>query len=504
MGEDARAGPMTQRALFRSPPSARTTVLLGWLLVGLLIAGAAAALWARPGDWRTIAATFGPVAAIVSLATLLLGAEARRREATEAALAAAERRYRAALDGLDEVAFGMDANGRWTALAGGWTDLTGHVVEHSLRRPFLFYVHNDDRPSVIEALQRVIAGESETCRCELRLVSRDGSARWVELFARPAQGERGEIGGIRGMLRDAAERRATAEALAASERRLEEVTAILDTALAHIGEGILVIDADRRIPICNGRAIELLDLDAAALENRVSFDELAGQCQKLAFGTLDLSPGEGTVAEMLQVFDRQSPTGRLLALHSAALPQGGMVRIYTEVTEPREAEAAPSSEETAEAVARGDDAGAVAEKPVTPAELRDAVVAAFGATLVPEEPETEAAPLFDDEKLAALRRTYGAAAPRFGTLFRKDAEARLRRIAKLLRTGDAKLLAAEAESMRGSALTFGCRAVQEAASRVEEAARAGEADRLPALVDALKQAFDDTRDELANRLLPAA
>jgi PAS domain S-box-containing protein len=497
---------MTPRALFRSPPSARATAILGWLLVGLLLAGAAAAVWAWPDDWRAIAAVVLPVAAVITVAMLLLGAEVRRRETAEAALAAAARRYRAALDSLDEVAFGLDANGRWTALAGGWTDLTGHVVEHSLRRPFLFYVHNDDRPGVIEALQRVVGGESETCRCELRLIGRDGGARWVELFARPAHGDRGEIAGIRGVLRDAAERRATAEALAASERRLEEVTAILQTALAHIAEGVLVIDADRRIPICSERAAELLDLVAEAVELGASFDALSRDFQRLAFGTLDLSPREpdgGIATEMLQVFDRQSPHGRLLALRSAALPQGGVLRIYTDVTE-RAAEPPAPPEEAGEIAASTEALDPPAEIPSTPAELRDTVVAAFGATLVPDEVEPEASPLFDDEKLAGLRRTYGAAAPRFGMLFRKEAEARLRRIAKLLRAGDAKSLALEAHAMRGAALTFGCRAVQAAADRLEQAAERGAAELLPALIEELNQVFGETRDELAERLRPAA
>lgn len=501
---------MISRELLPAPQPSRTAVLLGSLAIALLLACGAAAAWAWPEAWRIIAAGFGPSAAVVGAATLLLAGEARRRARSETALAETGRQYRSALDDLDEVVFRMDASGRWTSLNRAWAEITLHPVEESLRRPFLAYVHPDDRAHATEAFQLLMNGEDGDCRCELRLMARDGGVRRAEIFVRLTRDDSGEVVGTAGRLRDVTEERATSEALAASGARLHEVTAILESTLEHIGEGVLVIGADRDIPFCNRRAIEMLDLGAEAMATRPSFDELSRRCQTLAFGTLDLSSDAAPVAEMLQVFDRQSPNGRLLELRSAALPQGGVVRIYAEATEPLQAEP-PSREHLAgepSAVAGAPEGTAAAEegtggptgKPATPAELRDAVVAAFGASLAPEADS----PLFDDEKLARLRRTYGAAAPRFVSLFRKEAEARLHRIADLLSADDTQLLVAEAQSMRSSAATFGCRAVEDAAARLEEAARLGAIEALPRLAEELERAFAVVRDELANRLRPAA
>ena len=52
----------------------------------------------------------------------------------------------------------------------------------------------------------------------------------------------------------------TADALRKSERRLTEKSQLLETTLEHMDQGIMVVDADRMVPLCNRRAIEIMEL----------------------------------------------------------------------------------------------------------------------------------------------------------------------------------------------------------------------------------------------------
>jgi HPt (histidine-containing phosphotransfer) domain-containing protein len=141
-------------------------------------------------------------------------------------------------------------------------------------------------------------------------------------------------------------------------------------------------------------------------------------------------------------------------------------------------------------------------KPVTAAKLRDALAAALAASAAGAADNV--AVLFDEDAIAELRRTYGAAAPRFGGLFLKESAARLQRVEDALRTGDRKQLEIEAHTLKGSAMTFGCRAMHEAASRLEAAAASGAPEELASHAEALARAFDEVRQGLEGRLRSAA
>ena len=57
----------------------------------------------------------------------------------------------------------------------------------------------------------------------------------------------------------AVELRASAAALGDSERSVSEKSSLLETTLEQIDQGIIMVDADHRVMVCNRRAMELLD-----------------------------------------------------------------------------------------------------------------------------------------------------------------------------------------------------------------------------------------------------
>jgi diguanylate cyclase (GGDEF)-like protein len=102
--------------------------------------------------------------------------------------------------------------------------------------------------------------------------------------------------------------------------------------LDNMSQGIVMIDADGRIPVVNRRATELLGLPSRLLApDRQMCRAEAGQLG-LLIEAEDTEPGvmgHGTVHK----------GGRIIEIHSQHLPGGGQVRTFTDITERRIADA---------------------------------------------------------------------------------------------------------------------------------------------------------------------
>ncbi len=108
-----------------------------------------------------------------------------------------------------------------------------------------------------------------------------------------------------------------ARELADSEADLARQSAMLETTLANMGQGIIVVDADRSIRLINERARELLGLPDDALRIDASFDAL----------TQSLSPDVTTLHTL------RRPNGDFLEVRISPLPWRGTVLTYTDVTQ---------------------------------------------------------------------------------------------------------------------------------------------------------------------------
>ena len=109
-----------------------------------------------------------------------------------------------------------------------------------------------------------------------------------------------------------------------------------------MSQGILMVDADRRVQVCNRRAMMKLDLPEALMASRPLFDEvLRYQWESGEYGgnggaiepwlrELALAGG---IAESDQTYERTRPNGRVLEVHSTKLRGGGVVRTFTDITQ---------------------------------------------------------------------------------------------------------------------------------------------------------------------------
>jgi diguanylate cyclase (GGDEF)-like protein/PAS domain S-box-containing protein len=122
-------------------------------------------------------------------------------------LSQSEEKYREVVSSVKEVIFQTDKTGVWTFLNSAWTDLLGYPVEETLGKPLLPYIYEEDWERGIQKFRALTRGEIDDYRLEVRLIARDGSQRWMELVARRALGEDGEVVGISGTLDDITERK---------------------------------------------------------------------------------------------------------------------------------------------------------------------------------------------------------------------------------------------------------------------------------------------------------
>ena len=116
--------------------------------------------------------------------------------------------------------------------------------------------------------------------------------------------------------------------------------------LDNISQGIIMVDAQRRVPVVNRRVMELLGLPAGLFARLRSFDEiLKWQLDQGEFG-----PG-GDAASGFRLFvehggldahplyERTRPNGTVLEVRTNLMPDGRAVRTYTDITERKRSEA---------------------------------------------------------------------------------------------------------------------------------------------------------------------
>jgi signal transduction histidine kinase/DNA-binding response OmpR family regulator/HPt (histidine-containing phosphotransfer) domain-containing protein len=138
------------------------------------------------------------------------------------------------------------------------------------------------------------------------------------------------------------ELRHTADALRESEQRLVEKSQLLETTLEHMDQGIMVVDADRIVALCNRRVIEIMELPEELMASHPRFDDvLAYQSREQEYGrdeTLKEIVRLGGALDQPRTRERRRPNGRMIEFRNVPLPGGGAVRTFTDITTRKAAE----------------------------------------------------------------------------------------------------------------------------------------------------------------------
>ena len=135
------------------------------------------------------------------------------------------------------------------------------------------------------------------------------------------------------------------------DRAIARQAALLQAALENMEQGLIVVDNKGTLPVCNRRAMELLDLPASLMaSNPNSEDLIAYQTEQGEFVGASEEVKSRVMprifGETRNVYERRRPNGTVLEIQTVPFANGGVVRTYTDVTARRAAEVALRDSET--------------------------------------------------------------------------------------------------------------------------------------------------------------
>ena len=136
-------------------------------------------------------------------------------------------------------------------------------------------------------------------------------------------------------------------ALARNRRDLMQSRALLRAAVDNISQGLLVIDPNRRVPVLNARAAELLGLPDELTRPGFAFDDLV--TWQLSTGEFDEPDANiaralalsGGIEPGTSAYQRTRRDGTVLEIRTKALDTGLAVRTFTDITEQRARRSGP-------------------------------------------------------------------------------------------------------------------------------------------------------------------
>ena len=133
-------------------------------------------------------------------------------------------------------------------------------------------------------------------------------------------------------------------AIARAKRQADEKSALLETTLANLSDGVTVFDAKLRLVTWNDRLQDLLGLPDEVLYEGAPYEGIIrAQAARGEFGTVDIETEVRRRLDVVRsgrfgIYERTRPDGRVIEFKRTGLPGGGFVTIYTDVTPRRRAE----------------------------------------------------------------------------------------------------------------------------------------------------------------------
>lgn len=267
---------------------------------------------------------------------------------SQQALASAHARLEAILDGTGagtwEWQLNSDAlrvNERFAALLGYDTStLPGHRnALHTL------LLHPEDEAREVQVAQLHLHGDLPHYECQYRLRHADG--RWLWVLARGRINQRAADGAgqvMSGTIIDISASKQAEEALRVASELLKERTQTLETTLAAMGQGLMVVGPDGRIRAHNPQICLMLDVPPHMLADQpLLSDMVRWQAWRGDFGDNGdlvapharayLAAGAVAVDDAVpRSYVRRTRQGRMLEVKSNLLPGGGFVRTFSDVT----------------------------------------------------------------------------------------------------------------------------------------------------------------------------
>lgn len=227
---------------------------------------------------------------------------------------------------------------RWEQMLGyAGQELPGGYEE------FISRVHPEDLPVLHAAGEDYQQGRTASFAADVRLRCKDGSWKWIAsrgmVVSRDASGRPLRMIGTH---HDISQLKQAEQDLLKLNTELREKSALLQTTLTNISQGILLLDPGKHIIGFNPQVCELLNLSAEFLASRPTLGQILNlQKTRGEFGPEGHLVGENARHYLLgdgmgdppPHYLRETPNGRILEIKSKLLDDGSMVRTFSDVTD---------------------------------------------------------------------------------------------------------------------------------------------------------------------------
>ncbi|WP_291298524.1 PAS-domain containing protein [Elioraea sp.] len=132
--------------------------------------------------------------------------------------------------------------------------------------------------------------------------------------------------------------------MARAKRQADEKSALLETTLANLSDGVTVFDANYRLVTWNDRLEEVIGLPGTLLFEGATYESIIrAQAEGGEFGSDDIETEVRRRLDVVRagsfgVYERTRPDGRVIEITRTGLPGGGFVTAYTDITPRRRGE----------------------------------------------------------------------------------------------------------------------------------------------------------------------
>ncbi len=193
-------------------------------------------------------------------------------------------------------------------------------------------IHPDDQELFRKALVDHFAGRTERFTLQVRYLGSDDHWHWAEQHGVALRDEDGRAYRMTGSNRDITEEKQTELALHAAQARLTD-------AIESISEGFALFDAEDRLVMCNSRYLDFYAPIADIAKPGITFEQMMRiGMERKAFPEIFLSEEwlAGRMERRRQALGAQlTPLsdGRWVAVSEHRTQDGGLVTVYTDVTD---------------------------------------------------------------------------------------------------------------------------------------------------------------------------
>jgi len=286
---------------------------------------------------QSMASALAAVALIVVANCLIVLIASRH---TREAIHASERDFALLAQGISDYAIHMlTLDGHIANWNAGAQRLMGYSADEAVGRHVAIFHTAADRARDSAGHSLAIAAQTGRCSGEGWRKRQDGSTFWAHFTLEKIHDAQGQPIGFAQITRDMTR-------LKEDQDRLGRLTAQLDTALDNMHLGLCLLDADHRLVLHNRRFAQLWRLDEHSPAPGIDLDRLATQAlaARLPEGGHDRPALTTTLCQAIRNADAAPTIGEfddnlVLSIVSRALPDGGLVATFEDITERRRNEA---------------------------------------------------------------------------------------------------------------------------------------------------------------------